>query len=61
MTNSMQILETRVVKACHCSVILNTLSIAIACLRYAFLHNFPTKRRHTIVNKCDKLVRLLLQ
>ena len=36
MGNSMQILETRVMKTCHCNVILNTLSNAIVCLHLAF-------------------------
>ena len=61
MANSMQILETRVMKTCHCNVILNTLSNAIVCLRHAFPHNFPTKWRHIIVNNCDELIRLLLK
>ena len=61
MTKSLQILETKVIKTCHCNIILNTFSDAIACLRHAFSHNFPTKGRHTIVNKCDKLIRLLLK
>ena len=43
MTNSMQTLKTRVMKTCHCNVILNTLSNAIASLRHAFPHNLPTK------------------
>ena len=43
MTNSMQTLETRVMKTCPCNVILKTLSNAIASLRHAFPHNLTTK------------------